>query len=111
MVKVYNKGVKPIVWKRDLKGTEAIHPRKFDLFSDKKAKELIEKFTDAVSEEDYKKHVDEQNKKATRDSLELMAENYKIKFTEKTTNDDLKTAIEKYRKDRKVAIEAEKDKK
>ena len=55
MIKVFNKGVKPIVWKRGLKGTEAIHPRKFDVFSPEKAKELIAKFDDAVSEEEYKK--------------------------------------------------------
>lgn len=55
MIKVYNKGVKPIVWKRDLRGTEAIHPRKFGYFGEKEGKDIIGKFPDAVSEADYKK--------------------------------------------------------
>lgn len=62
-VKVYNKGVKPIVWKRNLKGVEAIHPRKYGLFGADKAKEIIAKFTDAVSEADYKKLTEEKDKK------------------------------------------------
>lgn len=63
MVKVYNKGVRPIVWKRDLKGTEAIHPKKFDVFSKEKAEEIIKKFEDAVSESDYKKLTEKKSEK------------------------------------------------
>jgi len=70
-VKVYNKGSRPIVWKRDRNGTEAIHPNKFDVFSDKKAKEIIEKFDDACSESEYKKVVETRKadaKKASKES-------------------------------------------
>lgn len=52
-VKVYNKGLKPIVWKRGLKGIEAIHPRKYSLFGKEKAEEIIKKFDDAVSEKEW----------------------------------------------------------
>jgi len=62
-VKVYNKGIKPIVWKNDLISTEAIHPRKSQLFSDKVAKEIIEKFKDAVSEKDWEEHIAAPGKK------------------------------------------------
>lgn len=54
-VKVYNKGVKPVVWKSTLRGREAIHPGKYDLFSAPLAAEIIDKFDDAVSESDWKK--------------------------------------------------------
>ena len=67
MIKVYNKGVRPIVWERSLKGTFAIHPFKFDVFSDKKAKEIIEKFEDAVTEADYKSYTEEKAKESEAD--------------------------------------------
>jgi len=53
--KVYNKGTRPIVWYRSRKGVKAIHPGKFDIFGVKQAEEIIKKFSDAVSEADYKK--------------------------------------------------------
>lgn len=64
--KVYNIGIKPIVWRRTFKGTEVIHPGKSDIFSHQKAKEIIKKFPDAVSEEDYKKIQDEKKKEAVK---------------------------------------------
>lgn len=53
MVKVYNKGIRPIVWKSTLKGREAIHPGKYDVFSKEFADQIIEKFDDAVNEADF----------------------------------------------------------
>ena len=55
LMKVYNKGKRPIVWSRTRKGVAAIHPGKFDVFGEKQAEEIIKKFPDAVSEADYKK--------------------------------------------------------
>ena len=54
-IKVYNKGVKPIVWKSTLRGRKVIHPGKCGLFSPPLAAEIIAKFDDAVSESDFKK--------------------------------------------------------
>ena len=62
-VKVYNKGTRPIVFKRDLTGTDAIHPRKFSLFIPEVAEFVLEKFEDACSEEDYKKILEAESKK------------------------------------------------
>lgn len=62
MVKVYNKGQKPIVWERSHKGTLVIHPGKFDLFGKDKAEEIIKKFPNAVTEADYKKSQTDQKK-------------------------------------------------
>ena len=70
-VKVYNKGTRPIVWKRSRKGTEAIHPNKFDIFSPEKADEIIKKFDDACSESEFKKVVEVRKadaKKAAKES-------------------------------------------
>ena len=55
LTKVYNKGIRPIVYLRTLRGVRCIHPGKFDSFSEKRADEIIKKFDDAVSEKDYKK--------------------------------------------------------
>lgn len=55
LVKVYNKGIRPIVWKSTLKGREAIHPGKYDVFSKELADQIISKFSDAVSEADFNK--------------------------------------------------------
>ncbi len=62
-VKVYNKGTRPVVFKRDRTGTDAIHPGKFLTFNSKKAKVIIDKFKDACSEKDYEKHLEEVAKK------------------------------------------------
>ena len=69
-VKVYNKGTRPIVWKRDRKGSEAIHPNKFDIFHKEKAEEIIRKFDDACSESDYKKVVKDREEAAKRAAKE-----------------------------------------
>lgn len=62
-VKVFNKGVRPVVFKRDRTGTDAIHPGKFLTFEAEKAKVIIEKFDNACSEADYAKHCEEVAKK------------------------------------------------
>ena len=62
-VKVYNKGTRPVVFKRDRTGVDAIHPGKFLLFDSKKAEEVIKNFKDACSESDYEKHCKEVAKK------------------------------------------------
>jgi len=55
MVKVYNKGTRPIIWNKSrTAGKQVLHPGKFDVFSEAKAKEIISKFENAVSEEDFK---------------------------------------------------------
>lgn len=55
MKRVYNKGVRPLVWKRNRKdGSYVIHPGKFDVFSEAKAKEILSKFKYACSEEEFK---------------------------------------------------------
>ena len=51
LIKVFNKGKKPIVWSRSTLGIEVIHPGKYDLFSKEKADEIVKKFDDAVLEE------------------------------------------------------------
>ena len=58
-VKVYNKGKRPIVFKRDRTGVDAIHPGKFLTFDPDRAEGVIEKFEDACSEKDYEKHLKE----------------------------------------------------
>ena len=59
LVKVYNKGTRPIVWYRSRKGVKAIHPGKFDVFGKNIADDIIKKFPDAVSESDYNKKPEE----------------------------------------------------
>ena len=58
-VKVFNKGTRPVVFKRDRTGVDAIHPGKSLSFDPEKAKGIIEKFKDACSESDYEKHCKE----------------------------------------------------
>jgi hypothetical protein len=54
MVKVFNKGTRPIVWRSTPhRGREVIHPGKYDVFGAEKAAEIIRKFDDAVSEADF----------------------------------------------------------
>ena len=72
-VKVYNKGARPVVFKRDRTGTDAIHPGKFLTFNAKKGDAIISKFTDACTEDDFKKHIadvakeiESHNKKAVK---------------------------------------------
>ncbi len=55
LTKVYNKGIRPIVWHRTRTDVKAIHPGKFDVFGREHAEAIIKKFPDAVSEADYKK--------------------------------------------------------
>ncbi len=62
-VKVYNRGTRPIVFKRDRTGVDAIQPQKFLMFGPEKAKVTIEEFKDACSEVDYEKHLKEVAKK------------------------------------------------
>lgn len=65
-VKVYNKGTRPIVWRRNRKGTETIHPNKFDIFSEEKADEIIKKFDNACSESEFKKVVEARKAEAKK---------------------------------------------
>lgn len=53
-VKVYNKGIKPIVYKRGRTGTETIHPGKFVFFEESIAEAIVEKFENACTEKEYK---------------------------------------------------------
>ena len=53
IVKVYNKGKKPLVWERSHRGTFVIHPGKHDVFSKEKAEEIMKKFPNAVSEKEF----------------------------------------------------------
>lgn len=62
-VKVYNKGTRPVVFKRDRTGVDAIHPGKFLTFNAKIAKAVINKFEDACTKEDYEKHLEKVAKK------------------------------------------------
>ena len=73
-VKVYNKGRRPIVFKRDLTGTDAIHPGKFLLFDPDRANGIMKKFEHACSEADYEKHLKEVAKKQAEDAKEAEIE-------------------------------------
>ncbi len=73
-VKVYNKGIRPVVFKRDLTGTDAIHPGKFLTFNAKIAEAVIAKFENACSEADYEKHLKEVAKKQEDDQKEAASE-------------------------------------
>lgn len=77
-VKVFNKGTRPVVFKRDRTGVDAIHPGKFLTFDPEKAKVIIGKFKDACSGEDYEKHLKEVAKKQADDQKKAA-----IKATEK----------------------------
>lgn len=61
-VKVFNKGVRPVVFKRDRTGTDAIHPGKFLTFDEDKAKGIIKDFEDACSEKEYKAFLEKREK-------------------------------------------------
>jgi len=63
-VKVYNKGVRPVVFKRNRTGVDAIQPRKFLIFDKEQAAEIIKTHENACSEADYKKHLEAEAKKA-----------------------------------------------
>lgn len=58
-VKVYNKGVRPVVFKRDRTGVDAIHPGKFLIFPPSIGDAIIKNFKNACSETDYAKHIKE----------------------------------------------------
>lgn len=77
-VKVYNKGTRPVVYKRDRTGIDAIHPRKFKTFAPSFSDAIIDMFEDACSEKDYEKHLEEVSKKRVD-----AKEKYKIKTTSK----------------------------
>lgn len=76
-IKVFNKGTRPVVFKRDRTGIEAIHPGKFKTFNGKVAEDIIKKFIDACSEGDYKKHLKEVAKKQEADQKEVAIEEKK----------------------------------
>lgn len=78
-VKVFNKGTRPVVFKRGRMGVDAIHPRKFKTFNGKVAKGIIEKYKHACSEGDYKKHLDELAKKQAEDQKKAAIEAKKQK--------------------------------
>ncbi len=69
-MKIYNKGIRPIVYKQDLTGTEVIQPGKFVEFSfgKKEAQEFIDKFENACNKDDYKKHLEELKNKAEQET-------------------------------------------
>lgn len=52
-MRVFNKGVKPIVYSRGYGGNLVIQPKKFIVFGDDEAKKVIAKFEDAISEKDF----------------------------------------------------------
>lgn len=52
-MKVYNKGTKPIVYKRSFDGVQAIHPKKYLTFGEDEGKKLIKKFENAVDEKEW----------------------------------------------------------
>ena len=76
-VKVFNKGKRPVVFKRDRTGTDAIHPGKFLLFDPEKAKDIIKKFNDACSEEDFDKILEEASKTREEDRKKAKEESLK----------------------------------
>lgn len=61
-VKVYNKGTRPVVFKRDRTGVDAIHPGKYLWFDPENAKAITDKYKDACSEKDYTKLLEEKEK-------------------------------------------------
>ena len=63
VTRVYNKGIRPIVFKRDRTGVDCIHPGKFLNFNPEVAKKIIAKYENACSEEDYAKHLKALSKK------------------------------------------------
>lgn len=94
MVRVYNKGTKPIVWDRSARtGTQVIHPGKYDIFSKEKAKEILSKFEKqgACTEEQFKKELREKK----LDELKKRAESLDIKIPEKVSIEMLESLIDK----------------
>lgn len=106
-VKVYNKGTRPVVFKRDRTGVDAIHPGKFLTFNAKIAAAVINKFEDACSEEDYKKHLVEVIKEieASNKKKEEAREKHLEEVAKKKADDKKKAEIEAKKK-----AEAEKGK-
>lgn len=76
-VKVFNKGIRPVVFKRDRTGVDAIHPGKFKTFNSKVGNAIIDKFKDACSENDYEKHLKEVAKKQENDQKKTASETKK----------------------------------
>lgn len=74
VVKVYNKGVRPIVFKRDLTGVDCIHPGKCLTFNPKIAEKIIAKFENACSEEDYAKHLQELAERKAKEEKEAKSQ-------------------------------------
>jgi len=62
-MKVFNKGIKPLIYSRTFDGPQVIHPNKHLVFGDDEGKKLIGKFENAVSEKDFK-DIQEDKKKA-----------------------------------------------
>lgn len=54
LVRVYNRGKKPIVYERSFRGVLAIHPGKYIDTSPAHAKELYDEYPDAVAEDVFK---------------------------------------------------------
>lgn len=63
-MKIFNSGIKPIVYNRSFDGVQCIHPNKYLTFPDDEGKKLIAKFEKAVSEEDFKVIQEDKKKKA-----------------------------------------------
>lgn len=67
-MKVYNIGIRPIVYDRK-RGVRVIHPRKFVELPEKKAEWVISTFENACSETDYEKSLANEKKKAASASV------------------------------------------
>ena len=63
-MKVFNIGIKPLVYKRSFDGVQCIHPNKYLVFGEDEGEKLIAKFKNAVSEKDYNKIQEDKKKKA-----------------------------------------------
>ena len=64
-MRVYNLGVKPIIYERNNTGVKVLHPRKSALIPEKKAKEIIKKYDNLYSEADYYKKIKESKKQSS----------------------------------------------
>jgi len=69
-IKVFNKGIRPIVFRRTRNGIEVIHPGKFLTFNQKIGEAIIQKHENACSEDDYKKHLVEMVESLSGEKLE-----------------------------------------
>ena len=65
LTKVYNKGIRPIVYFRMGNDVKVIHPKKYGEFFAEISKGMIAKFPDAVSEKDFKKLMDKKTAPAS----------------------------------------------